>query len=101
MAEDNAQTVAWKKFGLYLMERQWGAVREDYSADGNVWKYITHDLARSYVYRWGEEVIGGISDVRQRLCFSVALWNSCDDQPNERLFGLTNGAGNHSEDVKE
>ncbi|SFQ61400.1 MGH1-like glycoside hydrolase domain-containing protein [Hymenobacter arizonensis] len=101
LAEDHAQTAAWKKFGPYLTERQWGTVREDYSADGNAWDYITHDLARSYAYRWGEEGIGGISDARQRLCFSVALWNGKDEQLKERLFGLTNGEGNHGEDVKE
>jgi hypothetical protein len=101
LADDHAQTAAWKKFGPYLTERQWGTVREDYSADGNAWDYITHDMARSYAYRWGEEGIGGISDARQRLCFSVALWNGYDEQLKERLFGLTNGEGNHGEDVKE
>jgi len=101
LAEDHAQTAAWKKFGPYLTERQWGTVREDYSADGNAWNYITHDMARSYAYRWGEEGIGGICDARQRLCFAVALWNEHDEQLKERLFGLTNGEGNHGEDVKE
>jgi hypothetical protein len=28
----------WRKWGPYLSERQWGTVREDYSADGNAWK---------------------------------------------------------------
>ena len=101
LAEDHAQTAAWKKFGPYLTERQWGTVREDYSANGNAWNYITHDLARSYAYRWGEEGIAGICDARQRLCFALALWNGHDDQLKERLFGLTNGEGNHGEDVKE
>jgi hypothetical protein len=101
LAESDAQTVAWKKWGPYLTERQWGTVREDYSADGDAWNYTTHDMARSYAYRWGEEGIGGISDARQRLCFAVALWNGEDNQLKERLFGLTNGEGNHGEDVKE
>ncbi|MBC6605487.1 glucosidase [Hymenobacter sp. BT188] len=101
LAESNAQNTVWKKFGPYLTERQWGTVREDYSANGNAWEYITHDLARSYAYRWGEEGLGGISDHRQRLCFSVALWNGADGILKERLFGLTNGQGNHGEDVKE
>jgi hypothetical protein len=101
LADDHAQTAAWKKFGPYLTERQWGTVREDYSAEGNAWNYTTHDMARSYAYRWGEEGIGGICDARQRLCFSVALWNGQDEQLKERLFGLTNGEGNHGEDVKE
>jgi hypothetical protein len=101
LAEDQAETALWKKFGPYLTERQWGTVREDYSADGNAWNYITHDTARSYAYRWGEEGIGGVCDARQRLCWSVALWNGQDDQLKERLFGLTNNEGNHGEDVKE
>ena len=101
LAEDKDQTAAWNKFGPYLTERQWGTVREDYSADGNAWDYITHDMACSYAYRWGEEGIGGICDARQQLCFSVAFWNGKDAQLKERLFGLTNAEGNHGEDVKE
>ncbi|UOR03900.1 glucosidase [Hymenobacter aerilatus] len=94
-------TIPWKKFGPYLTERQWGTVREDYSPDGNAWDYITHDMARSYAYRWGEEGLGGISDDKQHLCFAVGLWNGQDEILKERLFGLTNGEGNHGEDVKE
>ncbi|KUG08678.1 MGH1-like glycoside hydrolase domain-containing protein [Solirubrum puertoriconensis] len=101
LAEAKAQTAHWQRFGPYLTERQWGTVREDYSAEGNAWDHITHDMARSYAYRWGEEGIGGISDHRQLLCFSVALWNEQDSILKERLFGLTNGQGNHGEDVKE
>ena len=101
LAEHNPQTTNWKKFGPYLTERQWGTVREDYSHDGNAWNYIPHDVARSYAYRWGEEGIGGICDDQQLLCFSVGLWNGLDSQLKERLFGLTNGQGNHGEDVKE
>jgi hypothetical protein len=58
-------------------------------------------MARSYAYRWGEEGIGRICDARQRLGFSVAPQNEHDEQLKERLFGLTNGKGNHGEDVKE
>ncbi|TGE18888.1 MGH1-like glycoside hydrolase domain-containing protein [Hymenobacter elongatus] len=101
LAESNADTAAWKKFGPYLTERQWGTVREDYSPDGSAWDYISHDMARSKAYRWGEEGLGGISDDQQRLCFAVALWNGQDEILKERLFGLTNGQGNHGEDVKE
>ncbi|MBD2716214.1 glucosidase [Microvirga sp. STR05] len=101
LQESNAQSAHWKKFGPYLTERQWGTVREDYSPDGNAWDYITHDMARSKAYRWGEEGIGGISDDKQQLCFAVALWNGQDEMLKERLFGLTNGQGNHGEDVKE
>ena len=91
----------WKKWGPYLAERQWGTVREDYSLDGDPWKYFTHDQARSRTYRWGEDGIAGISDDKQVLCFSPALWNGRDPILKERLFGLTNSEGNHGEDVKE
>jgi len=92
---------AWKRWGPYLSERQWGTVREDYSEDGNAWDYFSHDHARSRAYRWGEDGIGGISDDKQRLCFALALWNGADPILKERLFGLTNSEGNHGEDVKE
>ncbi len=92
---------AWKKWGPYLTERQWGTVREDYSPNGTAWEYISHDAARSRAYRWGEEGIGGISDDRQLLCFAPAFWNGKDPILKERLFGLTGNEGNHGEDVKE
>ena len=78
-----------------------GTVREDYSKDGGAWKYFTHDQARSRAYHWGEDGIGGISDNKQLLCFALALWNGKDPILKDRLFGLTNGEGNHGEDVKE
>jgi hypothetical protein len=92
---------AWKKWGPYLSERQWGTVREDYSPHGNAWEYFPHDHARSRAYRWGEDGIAGFSDNHQTLCLSLALWNERDPILKERLFGLTNGEGNHGEDVKE
>ena len=79
----------WKRWGPYLSERQWGTVREDYSPNGTAWEYFPHDHARSRVYRWGEDGIGGVSDSLQRLCFSVVLWNGKDPILKERLFGLT------------
>jgi glycogen debranching enzyme len=91
----------WKRWGPYVSERQWGTVREDYSEHGNAWGYITHDMARSKAYRWGEEGIAGISDNKQTLCFSLAMWNGQDPILKERLFGLSNIEGNHGEDVKE
>ncbi|MCP9753717.1 glucosidase [Lacihabitans sp. CCS-44] len=91
----------WKKWGPYLSERQWGTVREDYSVYGDAWNYLTHDMARSRAYRWGEDGIGGISDNKQHICFALALWNHKDSILKERLFGLTNNEGNHGEDVKE
>jgi len=95
------ETAEWKNWGPYLSERQWGTVREDYSPHGNAWDYFPHDHARSRAYRWGEDGIAGISDSRQRLCLAIALWNTRDPILKERLFGLTNGEGNHGEDVKE
>lgn len=91
----------WYKWGPYLSERQWGTVREDYSSDGNAWDYFPHDHARSRAYRWGEDGLGGITDSHSLLCFALALWNGKDPILKERLFGLTNGQGNHGEDVKE
>ncbi len=91
----------WLKWGPYLSERQWGTVREDYSANGDAWNYITHDMARSKAYRWGEEGLAGISDHCQELSVSLALWNGKDPILKERMFGLTNHEGNHGEDVKE
>ncbi len=96
-----AGTQAWKKWGPYLSERQWGTVREDYSSDGNAWDYFSHDQARSRAYRWGEDGLAGLSDEQQQLCFGLALWNGVDPIIKERLFGLTNSEGNHGEDVKE
>lgn len=96
-----AEGPAWKRWGPYLSERQWGTVREDYSEGGDAWNYFTHDHARSRAYRWGEDGLGGISDEQQRLCFALALWNGKDPILKERLFGLTNSEGNHGEDVKE
>jgi hypothetical protein len=91
----------WKKWGPYLSERQWGTVREDYGRGGDAWSYFSHEHARSRAYRWGEDGLGGFCDEKQRLCFALALWNERDPILKERLFGLTNGEGNHGEDVKE
>jgi hypothetical protein len=91
----------WKKWGPYLSERQWGTVREDYSASGDAWNYFSHDQARSRAYHWGEDGLAGISDDKQQLCIALALWNGKDPIIKERLFGLTNSEGNHGEDVKE
>ncbi len=101
LAESEARTAHWKRWGPYLSERQWGTVREDYSAHGTAWEYLPHDHARSRAYRWGEDGILGISDNHQRLCLALALWNGRDPILKERLFGLTGTEGNHGEDVKE
>jgi len=101
LAEDSARAKNWKRWGPYLAERQWGTVREDYSADGNCWDYFPHEHARSRAYRWGEDGLLGITDRECRLCFALALWNGHDPILKERLFGLTGPQGNHGEDVKE
>jgi hypothetical protein len=91
----------WYEWGPYLSERAWGTVREDYSESGDAWEYFPHDHARSRAYRWNEEGMAGISDVRHDLCLSLALWNGNDPILKERMFGLTGPQGNHGEDVKE
>jgi hypothetical protein len=91
----------WKRWGPYLSERQWGTVREDYSADGDAWSYFPHAMAPSRAYRWGEDGLLGFCDRECRLCFALALWNGRDPLLKERLFGLDNHQGNHGEDVKE
>lgn len=101
LAEDERRESNWKRWGPYLSERQWGTVREDYSPHGDCWNYFPHDHARSRVYRWGEDGLLGMTDREGRLCFALALWNERDPILKERLFGLTNGEGNHGEDVKE
>src|SRR6185295_17129050 len=82
LQDDREGRAAWKKWGPYLSERQWGTVREDYSSNGDAWNYF-------------------IYDDKQLLCFGLALWNGRDPILKERLFGLTNSEGNHGEDVKE
>jgi hypothetical protein len=101
LEEDARREKNWKRWGPYLSERQWGTVREDYSADGSCWTYFPHDHARSRAYRWGEDGLLGITDRECRLCFALALWNGRDPILKERLFGLTGPEGNHGEDVKE
>ena len=101
LAEDAARKENWKRWGPYLSERQWGTVREDYSAEGSCWDYFPFEHSHSRTYRWGEDGLFGITDRQCRLCFSVALWNEKDPIIKERLFGLTGPQGNHGEDVKE
>jgi hypothetical protein len=91
----------WYRWGPYVSERQWGTVREDYSANGEAWDYLPHDQARSRAYRWGEDGLAGFCDIEQRLCLGLALWNGRDPILKERAFGLTGAQGNHGEDVKE
>lgn len=99
--KDATREEDWRRWGPYLSERQWGTVREDYSASGDAWNHFPHEHARSRAYRWGEDGLLGISDRRCRLCFALALWNGQDAILKERLFGVTNPEGNHGEDAKE
>lgn len=101
LQESQERKEHWKRWGPYLSERQWGTVREDYSAYGTAWDFLPHDQARSKAYRWGEDGLAGISDRHQLICFAIALWNGRDPILKERLFGLTGSEGNHGEDVKE
>jgi Glycosyl hydrolase family 63 C-terminal domain len=101
LEEIKNDVTGWRRWGPYVGERAWASVREDYSADGNAWDYLPHDLARSKAYRWGEDGIAGICDRYQLLCFAPAFWNGKDPILKERLFGLTASEGNHGEDVKE
>ena len=86
LEESKKGKLAWKKWGPYLSERQWGTVREDYSGNGDAWNHFTHDMARSRAYRWGEDGMAGISDDKQLLCFALALWNGNDPILKERLL---------------
>src|SRR5947209_6742307 len=97
----NEMVAPWRKWGPYVCERSWGSVREDYSPDGCAWEFLTHDMARSKAYRWGEDGIAGICDRYQLLVFALALWNGRDPILKERMFGLSSPEGNHGEDVKE
>ena len=99
--EVGREAKAWRCWGTYLSERQWGTVREDYSPDGSAWDYFPHEQARSRAYRWGEDGLAGFCDEKEMLCLGIALWNGKDSILKERLFGLTNSQGNHGEDVKE
>lgn len=99
--KERLQDTKWKNWGPYVSNRQWGNVREDYSPNGNAWNFTNHNNAESYAYRWAEEGIAGISDVKQLLCFAFSFWNKKDKMVKERFFGLSNPQGNHGEDIKE
>ena len=98
---ESVNNTGWKRWGPYLSERQWGTVREDYSRNGDAWNFVSHEVARSRAYRWGEDGIAGFSDNKQIMCFALSMWNGKDDILKERLYGLSNNEGNHGEDAKE
>jgi len=99
--EEASEGIKWRRWGTYLSERQWGTVREDYSPNGDAWGYLTYEQATMRAYRWGEDGLLGVCDNRGLIHFAVALWNGRDPILKERLFGVSNGEGNHGEDVKE
>ena len=79
--ETRERGIPWKKWGPYLSERQWGTVREDYSHNGDAWKYFSHDQSRSRAYRWGEDGLAGTLVYRMELPFvrigrllSTVIW---------------------------
>src|SRR3954454_16269507 len=101
LGETYHDPLLWRQWGPYVSERSWGTVREDYSEHGSAWDFLSHDMARSKAYRWGEDGLAAICDRFQLLVFGLALWNGKDPILKERAFGLTPGEGNHGEDVKE
>jgi hypothetical protein len=101
LAESPTATSPWRLWGPYLSGRQWGTVREDYSADGDAWSYLPFEQSHARAYRWGEDGLGGICDRFGFLNVAIAMWNGRDPVLKERAFGLTNSQGNHGEDVKE
>ncbi|HET9144291.1 MGH1-like glycoside hydrolase domain-containing protein [Actinophytocola sp.] len=101
LADAPTAEAPWRLWGPYLAGRQWGTVREDYSAHGDAWGHFPFDAARSRTYRWGEDGIAGICDRHGFLNLALAMWNGQDEILKERLFGLANHEGNHGEDAKE
>ena len=100
LADCEARRADYKAWGPYVSERAWGTVREDYSADGDAWKFFPHDHARMRAYRWSEDGIAGVSNRFQDVCLSLAFWNGRDPILKERLFGLTNSEGARLEQIR-
>src|SRR5207302_9942038 len=89
LSESASRKKHWKRWGPYLSERARGTVREDYSAYGNAWEYLSHDHARSRAYRWNEDGLPGISDRKQNNCSSLARLNQRDTNLKHQIIGLT------------
>ena len=87
LREDADRQRNWKRWGPYLSERQWGTVREDYSADGDCWDYFPHDHARSRAYRWGEDGLLGIT--RPRSAGSASRWRCGTDATRSSRSGCS------------
>jgi hypothetical protein len=101
LLEASRRAQHWRRWGPFLSDREWGTVREDYSAEGTAWEYFPFEHAHLRAYRWGEDGIAGICDNHQRLCFAPVFWNGRDPILKERFYGLTGNQGNHGEDIKE
>jgi hypothetical protein len=99
--EADSGQAPWRDWGPYLAERAWGTVREDYSADGDAWRFFPYEHARSRAYRWNEDGMAGFCDAQQTWALSLALWNGQDEHLKERVFGLAGPEGNHGEDAKD
>src|SRR5437867_11900919 len=95
LAEDARRESNWKRWGPYLAERQWGTVREDYSAGGSCCEYFPHDHARRRVHRWGEDGLLGITHRQGRLGFALALWNGRAPILHEPPIRPTRPQGDH------
>lgn len=91
----------WHLWGPYVSERSWGTVREDYSENGDAWRYLSYNMAASKALRWGEDGIAGICDRFQVMALSFAFWNGKDNLLKERIFGVSPHEGNHGEDAKD
>ena len=90
----------WYRWGPYVSERQWGTVRENYSADGNAWDSLPHDQARSRAYRSGDDGWPG-SVILSSGCACRWRCGTGGTRLKAPAFGLTGPQGNHGEDVKE
>src|SRR5258708_33709098 len=91
--EANAHRQAWRKWGPYVSERQWGTVREDYSSDGDAWNHFPHEHAPSRAYRWGEDGIGGVLGAGQRRCGAAPPLDRTGPKLEESVVLLTDSSG--------
>ena len=71
LAEAHGAQVPWKRWGPYLSERQWGTVREDYSADGNAWAYF-RTIKRARAPIAGVKTASRDSPTRSSACASAS-----------------------------
>jgi hypothetical protein len=90
LEEARSGRAAWRHWGPYLSERQWGTVREDYSENGTAWE-VTIRHARAHIVGVRTASLEFVMTVN--VCASrLALWNGADPILKERMFGLTGNA---------